>query len=1099
MEVAMVTSPPQTRRRPANRGRRVPVKIGKLLPALLPLLFFVFVCIGGVEAVVCPPGMASKDTINTTCVNCTDGQYCPGGNNTFVALCDAGFYCPTVTTRLQCPDSVQVGYYCPPGLTIYEACPKGFYCPNSTTIINCTVAQQAICENEGVITVVDCDSGVVCNPDTLKPNSSIKCDGGSYCPKGTLGYTAPAPRCPAGHYCSSPIDKIRCSKGSYCKEGSEAETPCRIGYYCPNATVELKCPTSRYCPQSSTEIHINIAKILQTKLRVDQSSIALRVQLHKGYAPQASIVLYPVKVFHARFLLIVRKDQHRIHPVKKGTIVLTSPFRYRATRDSFAILGKQDQANVPKGFIAHFRPKSLSGRYCPENSTTLNPCPPGSYCPSADLAPIECNSNTGDYCPAGVTSPGRCPIGKYCPQPSFALDCNTGKYCAEGSNSSDDCPWGHFCPNSSVIFKCPNGTYCKPGSIVPVNCSKGSYCRTPSEQLPCKIGDFCIEGSTQFARCPAGYFCADTRSKSLCTLGNYCQKGSQSQSGCTPGYYCPNPTTRIQCPKGSLCPANQQTPQICQSGGFCPPTVVNNLTLWGVTQVVCSAGFYCPENSTELKPCPAGFFCADSKEAVPCESNTTVWLCSEGSSRQEVCPKGSECKNSTTAELCQIGFFSSSDDGVKNCLPCPADTYCPDRGTSNPRSCPTNAISPPGSTDVTQCQCNTAIGFQGTIKSANSACKEIPNQVQPELIVILFFVLVFGIALAYWLLTSVAGLKLLGWLLEEANLVWLAILSELTDLILDILVMLFVVLPSNKLSDTWYTLFLVVCVLSGIVFLTSALFRMQTLLKSDSSGNNKTKLNDKMYEAFLLQSKHKYLQHQTKYKTLHNRRGTTWDEVSSILLSKNWTRYKNNRKIERKLVDFQAKAMSRQLTQLENAENAIKQLILDAFSLCIESIPMSIIGLLLFDYADCNDIRIIIFRISLLSTGIMCGAKMYKMVFILDHIDEKKMARDVIYHLVIDTYDSLSKIRLYNETVKKMDQDAMRERTAEVIKTYETILSRNDDKKEFIQKIVQAWREWKNGENNRLWGINDDGDLYDEKERSNVFTNSSKSDAIQGH
>jgi hypothetical protein len=115
--------------------------------------------------------------------NCVKDSHCKGAGIEMIR-CDNGTYCPEGTAskpETQCP----VGFYCPDP-SRKEVCPPGLVCPLGST----------------------CPQGAYC----LSDGSPIPCDGppGTFCAPGSSMQGI----CPAGSYCSSPVDQTLCPLGA---------------------------------------------------------------------------------------------------------------------------------------------------------------------------------------------------------------------------------------------------------------------------------------------------------------------------------------------------------------------------------------------------------------------------------------------------------------------------------------------------------------------------------------------------------------------------------------------------------------------------------------------------------------------------------------------------------------------------------------------------------------------------------------------------------------------------------------------------------------------------------------------------------------------
>ncbi|GAB5373037.1 hypothetical protein AAMO2058_001715600 [Amorphochlora amoebiformis] len=1023
-------------------------------------------CPDGQTLEICPAGYYCNPTYTLTA--CQEGDYCPEGTGS-KNLCAAGNYCPDVYTQTACPDTVQVGYYCPEGSVIYQACDKGYYCPNSTTRIQCP--DNVTCDTQGKYTIINCEIGSFCTNESSNAES-YACSGFSetlYCPEGTISTTPPL--CPAGYYCSTPVDKVQCASGSYCAEGTKTEAKCAAGYYCPNSTVQLSCAAGSYCPEGSTsETQCEVGSYCNTtkqQITCGPKYYCPASSTSQDFCPQGYYCTTPSKITLCSPPAYCPEGSISNDSCTAGYYCPNTTTTIQCVSGQFCEAGSTNYSICPAGFYCPLPSNKLScsgtaGSYCPSASTTIGSCPGGYYCVNSSSSPIACNLS--QYCPEGSSNWTLCEKGKYCPQTNVQLECPAGKYCNTGSNSAVDCPLGFYCPNASVRIDCPEGYYCNDGSISPSVCSAGHYCPNGSIEELCDTGDFCEAGSTARMLCPAGSYCPSTSTIFNCSSSQWCPEGSQAAATCSTGYFCPTPSERYICPEGAYCPQGTSNFTWCDAGSYCP----NISSLWGTSRISCSPGFYCPYNSTTLTDCPAGYYCADPTNPISCSSSSsTVQYCPTGSSSAKTCSQGYYCPNSSVEIPCPLGEYSSDVNGALNCTQCTANYYCDSLATSSPKTCPTNSISDIGSSAVTDCRCDSAQKFEGTISDSSSVCNEIPNPVQPVFIAVLFIVLAIILGIAYWFFKSDIGKFIIKKMLKERSLVWFAVTAEATDLLFDFLLLTLIVMASNNLGG-FEDPMLGICCVAVVAFLMSASFRLRTYYKLDMKIDSRKVKAESMKNAFLQYSRRKYPQNISRFKNLYRTKSREWEDIVDRLLSTKW---EEKERIDRTLADNQAKSIYRLLSELRAAESSLKQLGLDGFSLIAESLPMLIIGLLIFDYAACMDLRVLILRLSILSTGIMCGAKMYKMLFVADYKGDIEMIKDQIYHLIIDSHFAIRKSRQIQLEAKKRQTEEIKDGIYVAQQVFKQILLRSSTLEEFEEAATQAWRKHKNGLDMRLDGI----------------------------
>ena len=200
-----------------------------------------------------------------------------------------------------------------------------------------------------------------------------------------------------------------------------------------------------------------------------------------------------------------------------------------------------------KTFDAYICPE---GNFCPQNSSTPQNCPPGTFSPINKLGNVAVSSCTsclgGFYCSTAallnVTGP-----------------CNAGYYCIRGASSKIQAV------KSSTGGPCPVGNYCPTGSRMPLPCPRGTYM-----PLTRNNGSIYYLGVNFFCDlCPRGKSCSTS---GLTTYDGGIEKGYWS----TVGAYSSRPICSTVdcinmygfCPVGSYCPQNVSIPIECPQGYY---------------------------------------------------------------------------------------------------------------------------------------------------------------------------------------------------------------------------------------------------------------------------------------------------------------------------------------------------------------------------------------------------------------------------------------------------------------------------------------------------------------------------------------------------
>ena len=105
----------------------------------------------------------------------------------------------------------------------------------------------------------------------------------------------------------------------------------------------------------------------------------------------------------------------------------------------------------------------------------------------------------------------------------------------------------------------------------------------------------------------------------------------------------------------------------------------------------CDAGSYSPNGyQPGCMPCPANTFCPEPGMTKPNDCQPDY-----------ISPPGSRTATACQPSKCPAGYYSLT--GSSPCTPCPANTFCPEPGTTTPQSCPAGSTSQPGSTLDTAC------------------------------------------------------------------------------------------------------------------------------------------------------------------------------------------------------------------------------------------------------------------------------------------------------------------------------------------------------------------------------------------------------------
>ncbi|KAM4567238.1 uncharacterized protein PAE49_010636 isoform 2-T2 [Odontesthes bonariensis] len=673
---------------------------------------------GSVAPQHCPLGTISTEEGQASCSACPQGFYCPGRSNAFQPEsfeCPVGHYCPSRTSskhQYPCP----AGSFNPHTRMIKPQdclpCPPGFYCDSPGKNVAsglcspgyyCLSGAQSPTPEDGGLTGNRCPEGHYCPQSSSTP---LPCPIGYYsnktrnslrsdclpCPPGFLcvsrGLSFPSHICPAGSYCpgrenSSQEDSIACSPGNKCPPGSNKQVPCFPGTYqnLPGQADCVKCPAGFFCAGS---VHPHTGSL---------SGTHTPTLCPEGYfcppGTQTGVAFpCPAGTFSRQMGLSNKSDCELCPPGRYcSSSGLTAPTGlcspgYLCTQGSVSA----QPEDGPTGR------RCFAGSYCPQGTSYMVPCPPGTFSSLDGAVSIEACQPClpGYFCAkGGLSSPsGPCSPGFYCREGSKTAT-PLGNVTVTGDMASSapfagDSTLGHFHGDG-----CPAGHYCPKGSAKPSPCPPGTF-----------LGRSAGESEADCEACYAGSYCpswAQTSVDLLCPSGWFCPTGSVSghQQGC-------------QCPPGHTCPPGSAEPDICSAGTF--QSFSGQSTCDG-----CPSGFYCMEGSSmplpcpaghinplagrtslnDCFPCPSGSFCDSTALTHPSGPCSPGHFCSLGSTEPlpvsqpygDICPVGHFCpEGCRSPKPCPVGSYlpESGAFSVSHCWPCPPGKYCLNPGASQP-------------------------------------------------------------------------------------------------------------------------------------------------------------------------------------------------------------------------------------------------------------------------------------------------------------------------------------------------------------------------------------------------------------------------------
>nr|XP_057935999.1 SCO-spondin isoform X4 [Doryrhamphus excisus] len=737
----------------------------------------------------CPPGTLSNRTDLTDRSQC---QQCParyaclrgtGGVQRAPLSCSAGHYCPPGTkfpTQYKCPEGTWSGQSGLESESECQPCPQGWYCLVGSGSPSGRCSSGHYCpEGTAYGTQFPCPTGMYSlHMGNRQKEDCLACPEGSFCPEGT-SKPAPCPPstfrhlkggqrledcfdCPAGYFCahSSTVNPRACGAGSYSDEGSAECSPCLPGHFCSNETTSeeamlsvMVCPPGFLCSQGSARDPRRSATLCPRGFYcpgggIDPNPVpcpngtyseypALRdvsecVPCPKGkycysQQPEERPITMPTGLCPDGHYCPLGTGYPYSYPClagqyrsnaagHSGEVCVSCPFRHYCGKP-----GVHTPAVCPQGF------------YCPEGSSSAQPCPEGSFGSHSALGDeAECSPcGGGRYCTGvGLAEPtGICEGRFYCREGSkFAtpVDGNTGGFCPPGSycppasSSPFPCPPGTFSNVSGLsrpedCVRCPPGLYCLGSNNTSPSgrCSPGYYCTSGSAsptQNEAEQGHYTLGGASRPEPCPLGTFQPDQGATSCiaCQGGRLCNQTGLSQPLlCPKGHYCPLASSVAHpCPPGlySDQPGGEdvQHCRACEAGWFCSKAGLP------APEGLCDAGHYCTSGASTAVPvalnsggmCPAGYVCprgTKHPQQHPCPLGT--WSNTVGAQNVSfclLCPAGLYCNTTGLIQpsgLCYTGFYCSGGavspkplDGITGDI-CPVGHHCP-MGSASPTLCP---------------------------------------------------------------------------------------------------------------------------------------------------------------------------------------------------------------------------------------------------------------------------------------------------------------------------------------------------------------------------------------------------------------------------
>ncbi len=718
----------------------------------------------------CPAGSYNDITAQTTCKNCTEGNYCPEGA-TKPLVCPIGAVCPKAS--LAEPEWCPAGTYTSKtksSTASCKTCHKGYYCPGRTTQINCQTGGPEVEAGEESQTSKGYSKGYCPETGMSAPKKGNATNGSAEYVRSSTKVAL----CPVGYICDG-VEKVPAPMGTYADEqGLSVGKTVQAGYCgadskgncvktgavkqvsCPAGTKGVKGECVKCDPNTYQDLKgQGSCKPCEAGGRSNAGATKC-TQCATGAFAQTSQTSSKC----------CSKGQEAVKNEATGfQICCDSGKRYCQKKQTWGCYVSSECTNEVSDCATNeylVKGKCVS---CPSDSSCngvsavkcalgergqngiCEPCPAGTRgvnggCRPCDKNTIskEAGSKGCERCPNGTTaneertkcvsdSEGVCEYGYAIPANSSTckLICKKGQYYEGGVCHT--CEIDYYCPDGINRKSCEAGKHAKTGAISCTDCKnrfwnpstgtciqasqcpQGFQCQN-GEVSSCPPGTTSAAGKTECnAGCEANYYTNNKNQCEACTNGTWSNGGNATQCGA-----CPGGTYGLGIGKGcQSCGADKYTNNVGSTSASACKTCGGRVYNDGLK--CCQTGKLLKKNNNGEEvctPCPSGAKSCNNWTDIICKAGyyldgTSCKSCGTG----KTSPAGS---TSASACVCKVGYYSNGN----KCLACPKGSYC----TGGVKTtCPAGKYTD----SQGQSSCKTCPAGKYTDSQGQSSCKSCPK------------------------------------------------------------------------------------------------------------------------------------------------------------------------------------------------------------------------------------------------------------------------------------------------------------------------------------------------------------------------------------